>query len=52
MRVSRSEDVDSTLSWPAEVAHQLTASVDAGPVGLWGTRSVVHKSTGLAAKRF
>jgi len=33
-------------SCPLCVAHQLTAPMVVGPVGLWATRRVVHKSTG------
>ena len=40
--------VDSELKCPVHIAHDMSASVvDDGPVGLWVTRSVIHKSTGL-----
>jgi hypothetical protein len=40
------EECADASSCPLCVAHQLTAPMVVGPVGLWVTRRVVHKSTG------
>jgi len=40
------EECADASSCPLCVAHQLTAPMVVGPVGLWATRRVVHKSTG------
>src|SRR6202022_3711489 len=45
------EECADASSCPLFVAHQLTASVVVGPVGLWATRRVVHKSTGGCGSR-